>query len=352
MGEGDASLCVSAIEALLEAFAVGDAFGMPTEFMTRGEIVSSLAGPSGLVEAFVEPERSRNHSNLARAQITDDTEQNLYLMKAFLAEDRIDGDVTARALLSWIRETGAVEKRYIGPSSFAALTAIENGGDIESAGMDGRTCGGLMRAPAATLTALSRGWDLEASVRASCLPTHNTETALEAAMAYAFALRAALASSRPDGAASAPAAADSQAIAAVTEEAMAGARAGRAVAPYAMCAASTEARVGYLRGFVSRVASAGELLDFLFGVFGTGLESADVAAAAMGIFMYAKTDVWLAIRMGASAGGDTDTIAALAGGLCAALGGTHNIPPAVLDEVKAVNHLRLGPLSAALAARK
>jgi len=51
--------------------------------------------------------------------------------------------------------------------------------------------------------------------------------------------------------------------------------------------------------------------------------------------------VWLALRMGASVGGDTDTIAALSGALCAAYAGGHNIPGPILEEALRVNNLDL-----------
>ena len=66
----------AAVRALLEAFAVGDAVGMATEFMTRREIVERFDMVSGLTE----PALSKNHGDLRRGQVTDDTEQVLCLL--------------------------------------------------------------------------------------------------------------------------------------------------------------------------------------------------------------------------------------------------------------------------------
>lgn len=325
----------AAYRAILEALAVGDAMGMPTEFMTRRAIAERFGGSGGLVDGLVDPALFQNHRNLRRAQVTDDTEQNVRLAEAYLRSGRVDSGETARALLAWARETGAAEKRYIGPSSLKALAAIEAGEGIAKAGLGGTTCGAIMRSPAATLCAVSGGWDLREAIVSCCLPTHNTSTALEAAMAYAFALRAAV---------------DGGAMGGILSAAAEGAAAGLAAAPYAMCAASTAERVAYLAKVVPACGSPAELLDFLYGVLGAGLESEDVAAAAFGIFMYAKDDAWLAIRMGASIGGDTDTIAALAGALSAAYAGRHGIPGAVVDEVLRSNGLDLAGLAASIAA--
>lgn len=325
----------AAYRAVLEALAVGDAVGMPTEFMTRRAIASKFASGDGLVEGLIEPRLSQNHANLRRAQVTDDTEQNVYLIEAYLRARRVDAGDTAKALLAWAKETGAAEKRYIGPSSLKALAAIESGEDINLAGLGGTTCGAVMRAPSATLCAVAGGWDLREAVFNCCLPTHNSSTALEAAMAYAYALRAALSGC---------------ALGDILGAAGAGAGVGMAAAPYEICAASTAERISYLGRVVPACRSPVELLDFLYGVLGAGLESEDVAAAAFGIFMYAKGDAWLAVRMGASIGGDTDTIAALAGALSAAYAGGHGIPAAILGEVVRSNNLDIARLAASIAA--
>lgn len=318
------------LRILLEAFAVGDALGMATEFMSRREIADSL----GFVEGLVDREKSRNHPNLARGQVTDDTEQVLALLDEYCLRGRIDPGETAERLLRWVRESGAVEKRYIGPSSKGALEAIAAGADPGSTGMRGSTCGGVMRSPAAILFALSRGLPLEESIRSCLLPTHNTKPALEAAMAYGFALREAL-DGRPAGE--------------VFEAALLGADAGALLAPSDFCSPSLAGRLRLFRRLSPDFREPAVVLEFLYDVYGTGLESADVASAALCIFFSAPDDPWLCLRMGASVGGDTDTIAALAGMLSAAArassGRDHGIPGDVLREVLEVNRLDLPSLA-------
>jgi len=319
--------------SVLEAFAVGDALGMPTEFMTRREISARF----GLVDRLLKPEESKNHSDLRRGQVTDDTEQVLALLDEYCLKDRIDPEKTADRLLRWMKESGAVEKRYIGPSSKIALEAIGAGADPAKAGQGGTTCGGVMRSPAAVLFALARGLPLDASVQACLLPTHNTQPALETATAYAFALSEALEGGDPAG------------IAAAVGR---GSLAGSALAPWERCGASLSARIGHFLSILPGFREPDEVLDFLYGVYGTGLESVDVAAAAICIFLYAAGDTWLCLRMGASVGGDTDTIAALAGALSAAhrasRGEDHSIPVDILDEVIKGNGLDLQALVARL----
>ena len=236
-----------------------------------------------------------------------------------------------------MRESGAIEKRYIGPSSKVALEAIGAGADPETAGQGGTTCGGVMRSPAAALFALSRGLPLDKSVRACLLPTHNTGPALESATAYAFALREALEGGN---------------LAEICAAAAHGCAAGAALAPYERCGASLVARIAHFNAIAPGFRNPNEVLDFLYGVYGTGLESVDVASAALCLFLYAAEDKWLCLRMGASLGGDTDTVAALAGALSAAYCASRNvsrgesgsIPREILDAVLHGNGLDLQAL--------
>jgi len=336
------------LRAVLTAYAVGDAMGMPTEFMTRAEIRSKF----GLVDHLLEPGESKNHPTIPRASVTDDTEQVCALLDEYGTRGRVDANDTAQRLLRWMRQSGAVEKNYIGPSSKAALEAIKCGELPERAGLGGTTCGGVMRSPAAVLFSVARDAPLPECVRACLLPTHNTQLALEPAMSYAYALRAAM---------------RGESIEHTLSEIEAGAAEGARLAPYPQCGPSVAARV---RNFIACLFTAPLMaphvqtqttsfsatgqgaagakdieatLDFLYNVYGTTLASADVAAAALCIFSTARADTWLAVRMGASVGGDTDTIAALAGALSAAhalaTGGSLNIPTSIVHEVIEKNRL-------------
>lgn len=313
-------------ERVLSAFtalAVGDAVGMPTEFMTRGEIVSQF----GAVDKLLFPAESKRHQNLPYASVTDDTEQNLYLYRLYRLSGRVDANETAQTLLRWAEETRAAEKGYIGPSSLAALTALQNGASITVSGRKGTTCGGVMRTPAAVLYAAHDSEQSLARDVGSCLIcTHNTYEALESAGAYGFALHAAV---------------NGESMETIVRAAYRGAKALALTAPEPGNAPSAAARIRVLYER-AQVCSPNELLDELFYVYGAGLPSADVTAAAFALFFAAKEDVWKAICMGASLGGDTDTISALAGALSAAYAGKTNVPADVLAAVFSNNSILNG----------
>ncbi len=307
------------VQQIFTAFAVGDAVGMPTEFMTRSAIRTQF---SPLVSGLIPSEQSKNHSDLPIASVTDDTEQNLYLYRLYREEKRVDAHATANRLLCWAKETDAITKKYIGPSSLSALAAIRAGTPVEEAGKHGTTCGGIMRTPSAVLyDTHTSEQELAKDIHNCLICTHNTSEALEAAGAYGFALRAALGGATRKE---------------ILSTAVRGGEALLALAPEVDCAPSSITRIRAMYKLAA-THTPDQLLDELYAVYGTGLPSADVCGAVFAIFFSAKSDVWKAIRMGASVGGDTDTIAALAGALSCAYAGAHNIPNDIVERVFSQN---------------
>lgn len=305
------------IDAALLSFACGDALGMATEFMTRDQI--ERAFPDGVTRLLSQKD-SQNHGNLPPGSVTDDTEQVGYLLERYRAKGQVTVADTVDALLVWIRGTRAVEKHYIGPSSLKALTAIENGADPATAGT-GTTCGGIMRIPAAVCFDPDQTMDrLRKNVRAALLPTHNTSEALEASGCYGAALLTAL---------------NGGTVAEVVEAALENGPLTEALAPWRGCAASSAARIREAASW-GRLPDE-ELFHRLYDLWGTGLPSVDVCGAVFALFLAAEGSAYRAISLGASLGGDTDTIAALAGALTAAQAGHTDIPDHITGPVRAVN---------------
>jgi len=308
----------------LEAFATGDAMGMPTEFMTRGRIRRDF----GLVDRLLDPSVSPLRRPLPRGAVTDDTEQVLYLIDSYHSAGKVTVQATVEALLHWMRETGAVEKGYIGPSSRAALEKIEKGGDPEEAGKGGTTCGGPMRVPAPSLFVRKGDYEgLRQAILDCTVPTHNTNTAVESAMAMGYALHAAASGASFEG------------ILKAVED---GSIAGRSISNDEYVGALSGRRFTSAYSLLQGIESPEEVMSFIYEVIGTTMEANETVPAALSVFAFAGDDVWLAIRTGASVGGDTDTIAALAGALSALYRGDHNIPREIVSEVIAVNRLDLG----------
>ena len=308
---------------VLEALAVGDAMGMPTEFMTQKDIDKVFPDIQGLLD----PSKSFTHFELHFGSVTDDTEQNLYLARAYVQEGEITVENSAQALSRWIVECDAVAKKYIGPSSLKALNAIRDGVSPMEAGRGGTTNGGIMRTPALVLCA-GNGDEahLLECIRRGCIPTHHTSEAIEAAAAYGFALRAALDGKEKDE---------------ILGAAKRGSELALASVDWVGAAPGSIHRLEKLMKDLEQDGSDENLRYLLYYVYGTGLPSIDAFVSALSIFLAKGKDVFGAIKLCASLGGDTDTIGALVGPLCTAYAGGHNIPADILAEVVKANNLDL-----------
>ena len=309
------------IIALLEALAVGDAFAKSTEFASRSRIRASFA----TIDRLLLPEESLAHTDMRFAQVTDDTEQNFFLIEDYAKAGCITPEIAAASIVRWYEESPEPDK-YIGPSSARAIAAIRAGESIETAGRAGTSCGGVMRAPAAFLCSGSLR-ALEANVHATLCPTHNTPQAMEAAMGYAWALWRMQTTDSLD---------------AIADAAIEGCAVGwnrYGEAAERACVPRCGDRIRHLQAVWSMLATEDDVLDFLFSVYGTTISSCDVFVAAFALFMKAERDVFRGIRMAAMLGGDTDTIACLAAVLCCAHAGGHNLPPDMVRAVRMSNAL-------------
>ena len=310
----------------MEAYAVGDAYGKATEYCTRQQVEEAY--PS--VCELLPPEKSLTHEDLRHGQVTDDTEQNVYLIREYGRKKTVSSYDTAMCLLRWVEETDAATK-YIGPNSLRALNAIREGAEIATAGTGGITCGGMMRSPAAFL--FSTAENLEENVVSCLMPTHYTSIAIEAALCYARALEAA---------------ANGKTIPEMLEAACLGARQGKkhgSTFRTAGVGPSCEARIRFLAGWISPKRSETEVKEFLYDVMGATMSSCDVCSCAFGLFLYAERDVEKAIRMATEMGGDSDTIGCLAAGLCAMYAGEHHLPREMVELVEKANQISFEQLA-------
>lgn len=308
------------IRQFLESIAVGDAWGKATEYCSFEEVKQSF----DRIDRLLPPDAAIAHQDLFYGQVTDDTEQNVYLIREYAEKGRLTAYDTAMCLLRWVQETDAATK-YIGPNSLKALRAIEQGSDIATAGISGTTCGGMMRTPAAFL--FSYKDTLERNVVECLMPTHYTSVAIEAAMCYAFALAAA---------------AQGETVEDIVDAACLGAQAGRPYGSHkrvAGVAPSCAARLRFVQGMMPKLQTEDALKTFLYDVLGATLASYDVCCCAFALFLFAPTDVRRVIRLATEMGGDSDTIACLAAGLTCLHAGGHNLDESTVRLVEQANHL-------------
>ncbi|MFD4637262.1 ADP-ribosylglycohydrolase family protein [Lentzea sp. NPDC058436] len=312
--------------AAFRGLALGDALGMPTQSMSRAEILADHGPITGLVDAGP---RQRIAAGMSAGAITDDTEQAVLLAELLVEGDGVvDPVVLAKRLLEWedrMRERGSLD--LLGPSTKAALARLEDGVPAGEAGKTGATNGAAMRITpvgiAVGATDLKSFVDVVARTSA---PTHNTGIGIAAAAAVGAAVSAGV------GGASLSEAVE-VAIAAADE----GGRRGHWVA-----GGSIAARLRWALPYLASLDSAARE-NALIDVVGTSVAAQESVVAALALAALAE-DPWDALCQAASLGGDTDTIAAMAGAVLGATHGGSAWPAAAITTVEKVNDLDLAPL--------
>jgi len=306
---------VDHILGCLLGLAGGDAFGMPTEFMTREAIKTQY----GWVDYFLAPHEGHLHAGMPAGRVTDDTGQALAIVRTVVQNNgHLTSQTTADALIEW--------KHFVGPSTRRALELLEQGGELKEAGWEGRTNGAAMRAPIAGL--LHPG-DIQAALKKAhitSLPTHGTNIAIAGAGAVACAVSQA---QMPDTTLE-------TVLQAAQEGAALGAKLGHIV-----WGTSLEKRILLALNLIDQASNVEEALNNLYNYIGVDLLVAESVAVAFGIVKLAQGDPVQAITLSANIGGDTDTIGAIAGAVCGAWKGVSVFPNAWLNMLEQVNRFDL-----------
>jgi ADP-ribosylglycohydrolase len=304
----------------LLGLAVGDALGMPTQYMPRELIVARY----GVLDRFHDapPDNIISHG-MAAGRVTDDTDQAVILGELIVeGRGHVDPEAFARRLLAWEqRMIAAGSDDLLGPSTRRALTLVSEGTSTDLTGRTGATNGAAMRVapvgiafPAEPLSAL-----IDAVVQTGHV-THNTTVGLAGAAAVAAAVSVGI-----DGA--------------TVPEALArsidGARLG-ALRGYYYAGADVAARIEWALDLV-RGRGVDEALDLIYRLVGTGVATQEAVPAAIAICSLAPDDPWLVCRRAASLGGDCDTVAAIAGAIVGACHGVEGFPGEAIDKLHVAN---------------
>jgi ADP-ribosylglycohydrolase len=280
--------------------AFGDAMGMPGQLWPRERIRRELGTIQDLLPG---PPDHFLSAGLEAGTVTDDTQQALALARAIAeAKGELEPALVAHHILDWARRSDAAARGELGPSSQAALQAIEAGKPVAEAGSGGWTNGAAMRI--APVGIVRRSQDLPALVDAvalACQPTHNTGLAIGGAAAVAAAISAGL---------------DGLELGAALERAVEAAGAGESRGHY-FPGASPARRLRFALDLASH--HSGEALaQELYELVGTGIATQEAVPAALAVAASARGNVLAAGRMAANLGGDGDTVAAIACAVCGA----------------------------------
>ena len=137
--------CQDRARGALYGLAIGDALGMPTQMLSRRQIVERW-GP--LLTGFeAAPDDHPIAAGMPAGAVTDDTEQAVLLGRLLVdGNGRVDPGELAAALLGWEREMAARGSLdLLGPSTKRALTAVQAGAPPTETGRYGDTNGAAMR---------------------------------------------------------------------------------------------------------------------------------------------------------------------------------------------------------------
>lgn len=295
--------------------ACGDAFGMPNSFLKQ---------LPWLTEMMPGPANSPYHAGYPAGRITDDTEQAIALTEALLAG--FTPETVAEKLSEWFISVGGENSLAVGPSTKRAMLAFARGEDVREIGKFGVTNGSAMRVAPIGVVAGLRGLSSRAMidlVEVSCTPTHFTSPAISGAGAIAGAIAAAINGANWDE---------------VIDAALDGAAEGETRGNW-IYAPSIVERIRLALSIADRSATAKEFTETISLVVGTGEPCTESVPAAIAAAHYAKGNPALAIELCANARGDTDTTAAMAGGICGAFAGWVLLPDRWRSLVGEVNKL-------------
>lgn len=272
--------------------AVGDALGMPTEGYTAREISSKF----GQVREMMQAPEGHFHSGLSAGQFTDDTEETLLLAESLIEASGFSADRFAEKLAAW-GAAWTLDKRLNRGVGFATRCAVENmiaGTAWQQSGLAIPTCGSAMRAAP---IGLLYNFDLnivKSYADLQSLPTHTSTAARAAAVAVAVGV--------------------ALSVNGFSKE---------------MILRSAVSQASRLDAyFAERLLWVGTLLDLqpedALGMIRNSPLASETVPAAFYCFM--KFEPQEALIMAASGGGDTDSIASIAGSLFGASSGPSWIP--------------------------
>ena len=301
----------------LYGLAIGDALGMPTQLLSRRQIVDRW-GP--LLTGFeAAPDDHPIAAGMPAGAVTDDTGQAVLLGRLLVAgRGRVDPGELATALLGWEREmAGRGSLDLLGPSTKRALQAVQDGTPPTEAGRHGDTNGAAMRiTPVGIAAAAGDRSALVDQVQQASLVTHNTSIALAGAAAVAAAVSAGI---------------DGADVAAATTAAIAAARLA-ARRGHWTAGADVAARIDWAANLVAG-ARPPQAAEVIYTLVGTSLATQESVPAAFAVLSAVPADPWRACLLAASLGGDTDTIAAMAGAIGGACHGLAAFPPHAVETV-------------------
>ncbi|MCU1725452.1 ADP-ribosylglycohydrolase family protein [Pseudomonas sp. 7P_10.2_Bac1] len=310
--------------------ALGDALGMPTQSFSRAQIMARFGQITGLVDA---PADQPIAPGMPRGSITDDTEQAILVAQLLVdSNGDIDPNTLAQRLIAWEAAMQAKGSQdLLGPSTKRAIEMILAGRSPEESGRYGTTNGAAMRiTPVGIAADISHPDRFITAVIQACQVTHNTSLGIASAAAVAAVISSGINGKQLE-----------HALNAGTEMAFIAEHHGHWVA-----GGRIGPRIRWARR-ASLECNPDNVGDLLYDVIGTSVASQESVVAAFALAQRVASsnlNPFDALCIAASIGGDTDTIAGILGAMLGACAGLEHWPQPLIQQVKAVNNLKLETL--------
>ncbi|MCD4843449.1 MAG: ADP-ribosylglycohydrolase family protein [Methanosarcinales archaeon] len=282
--------------------AIGDALGMQTEGMTSIEIRQYHK----YIYNFGPGRAGSPNEKLKPGQYTDDTEQTLILARSIIKSGSFDPELFSKELANYSKKiiSDPELNRGWGKTSLTACKNLLEGIHWKESGIDTPTCGSAMRVSPIGLVFCERLDLLEKCAVLSSLPTHNNPQSIAGAVAIATAVSLAIKNTTPD------------IIIRISAE----------------LAGKYDPVLGNKIKNIESLKNINEINAF--SIIGTSILTIDVVPSALYCFARYPLDFTRTILTAINAGGDTDSIAAIAGAISGAYLGKDAIPKKWLDGVE------------------
>ena len=304
----------------LTTAGMGDGIGAPSEAMSYHEIKQKYGGR---IETFIDGSTNLVAWGNGVAEITDDASQMYEMVKAIIAcSGELTVEAAGQALIAWSENWPRYYPRNAGPTARSIIDRLKNGEDPKLVGKIGgrygvgTSNGAIMRIAGAGLV---NPGDPEGAIKTAVTMTscsHGTQIAYSAACAIACGIAQALTE-------------DSD-VHIILKACVYGAKRGEEIGlKEARIAAGARVLPKILKAI--EIAYAADSMEQAEQMLNDemGTDSSAIAQAcgiAIGLFAAADGDCVKTIVGGANIGGDTDTLACIAGMLAGAYRGYSSLP--------------------------
>lgn len=317
------------LKGILIGGALGDAMGMPTELWTQQMIQEEFT--KGVTKFVPAMNKGAVLRDMAAGQVTDDTINTKFIIDMLVKHQGvIEVETYIEQLRIWSKDARLAEL-VSGPSTRKALAMMDEGVPLAQTGRFGTTNGAAMKiAPIGMLADYRDLPDLVEKVQQICIPTHNTSVAIAGASSVAAAISY-VASGKKDL---------NEMLDISKQSIQLGMKKG-----YEVATASLIRRIEAVIELVEKKEQQ-VVLKELYELWGTGVETIETIPCVFAIVKLAEGSPSKAAQLAASLGGDTDTIGAIAAGICGGI--NPEFPPEIIETLETVNELNFGEMAKAM----